>query len=270
MERPAPRRSPGYRDDFSNAMALTTPALLLRSAPFQEADRMLTLFAPKQGKVSACAKGARKSWRRFGGAIEPFALFEATFTRTNAPIWLLSEARLIDAHDGLARDLARIGAASLIIELVREIVQEGEAQEELFNTTVQLLGLLASADARNLTLTALAGELKILSLAGTAVSADRCSACGRLVPSNRRAYFHPARGGVICTKCGGGPIALSKEAAALLIELDKHSPAELTQIKSTSETQQEIWSAVHLFIEHHLGRSLRSASVIHGSSAGLS
>ena len=43
------------------AMRLTTPAIVLRTVDYGEADRVVTLFTRDAGKLSALARGARKS-----------------------------------------------------------------------------------------------------------------------------------------------------------------------------------------------------------------
>ena len=57
----------------------TTPtrALVLRGVDYGEADRILTLLTPELGRVAVLARGARKSQRRFAGALEPFAVLAA-------------------------------------------------------------------------------------------------------------------------------------------------------------------------------------------------
>ena len=45
-------------------------ALVLSTVDFGEADRIVTLFTRGHGRLSAFAAGARKSKRRFAGALE--------------------------------------------------------------------------------------------------------------------------------------------------------------------------------------------------------
>ena len=82
-------------------------AFLLRSVNFKESDKIVTLFLERMGKISAMAKGARKSWRRFGGALEPFSLFEVTVVQGKGNLWRLDEATLISPHSDLASDLSQ-------------------------------------------------------------------------------------------------------------------------------------------------------------------
>ncbi|MGB9284530.1 MAG: DNA repair protein RecO, partial [Candidatus Sulfotelmatobacter sp.] len=52
-------------------MALTeSEAIVLRSYPLREADLLVTLFTRAEGKVRGVARSAKKSKRRFGGALE--------------------------------------------------------------------------------------------------------------------------------------------------------------------------------------------------------
>src|SRR5262245_23669911 len=74
---------------------ISTDALLLRKVPYGEADLILTFFTEARGVVSAAARAARKSVRRFG-AIEPLHLLRVTVEeRAGAELGNLIEARLV-------------------------------------------------------------------------------------------------------------------------------------------------------------------------------
>ena len=47
----------------------STPAIVLRAVNYGEADRIVTLFGRDTGRLSALARGARKSQRRFAGGL---------------------------------------------------------------------------------------------------------------------------------------------------------------------------------------------------------
>lgn len=50
---------------------VASDALLLRASDYRDADRIVTLFTRELGKVSAIARAAKSSRRRFAGALEP-------------------------------------------------------------------------------------------------------------------------------------------------------------------------------------------------------
>ena len=45
--------------------------IVLRSYPFGEADRIVVLVSPHNGKLRTVAKGVRKTTSRFGARLEP-------------------------------------------------------------------------------------------------------------------------------------------------------------------------------------------------------
>jgi len=54
-------------------------AIVLRTYPLREADLLVTLFTRAEGKVRGVARSAKKSRRRFGGALEPLTYVRAFY-----------------------------------------------------------------------------------------------------------------------------------------------------------------------------------------------
>src|SRR5437764_15483109 len=54
-------------------------AIVLRIYPLREADLLVTLFTRVEGKVHGVARSAKKSKRRFGGALEPLTHVRAYY-----------------------------------------------------------------------------------------------------------------------------------------------------------------------------------------------
>ena len=60
------------REPRKPAMALKeSEAIVLRTYPLREADLLVTLFTRNEGRVKGVARSAKKSKKRFGGALEP-------------------------------------------------------------------------------------------------------------------------------------------------------------------------------------------------------
>ena len=73
----------------------TTRALVLKRVEYGEADLVLTWFTERFGRVSALARAARKSTRRFAGALEPMHTLElALEERPKSELFVLREARI--------------------------------------------------------------------------------------------------------------------------------------------------------------------------------
>jgi len=56
-----------------------TPAIVLRTRPFGESDKIVSLLTENFGKMTGIAKGALRSRRRFVNSLEPFSLVNLRF-----------------------------------------------------------------------------------------------------------------------------------------------------------------------------------------------
>src|SRR5690606_35881161 len=88
-----------------------TPAVVLRSIAYGEADRIVTLLTESRGKVALMARGARKSARRLAGALEPYAIVEAEIAMGSGDLGRLAQARVLRAFPGVLADLERMSVA---------------------------------------------------------------------------------------------------------------------------------------------------------------
>ena len=58
---------------------LTTQGIVLRRTDFGEADRILTVLTPANGKLSLMARGARRSKSKLAGGIELFSTSDLVY-----------------------------------------------------------------------------------------------------------------------------------------------------------------------------------------------
>ena len=237
-------------------------AFILRAVNYKESDRILTLYTRSKGKISAIAKGARKSTKRFGGALQPFTVFETTITKTrrgSGNMFVVSDAALIHDNNGLSRDLTRLGVAGFLMELIREAAPEHEASEPLFDLGVTALRILSDDHACLPRHLALAAGMRILAQCGLAMSVGHCTACGRDVPPGKSVYFDALRGGVVCTPCGGGPLLLDGDAAAALLYLAQHPVESAAQYPIAAPVLEELESAFDTYVHVHLEKQLKTS-----------
>src|SRR5215467_3999373 len=82
-------------------MSQQSEALVLRTYPFHEADLLVTLFTRSEGKVRGVAKSAKRSKRRFGGALEPLTHVVAHWQEKSG-----QDLARLDSFDIIASPLA--------------------------------------------------------------------------------------------------------------------------------------------------------------------
>jgi len=238
---------------------LKLTAVVLRTVNYGESDRVVTLLTRERGKLSAFARGARASRRRFGGALEPFTVVAAELRAgTASELMALESAAVVRGHGGIRGDLSRIACAAYAAELARELVREHEPHRELFDLLVEYLALLDRAPPRPVALRAF--ELEALGAVGLAPRLDGCARCGGPLDENARSVrFDPAQGGVLCPACAPsafpGASLLSRGAVDALSSLrTAHLAAGLDPPPSAAA--RELREALGAFIAQHLGRAL--------------
>ncbi len=239
---------------------LKLEAVVLRTVDYGEADRVVSLFSRERGKLSAFARSARASRRRFGGALEPFTLLAAeVIERRGRDLFTLDSVAVARGFGAIRGDLARIACASYACELAGELLRDGEPHESLFALLVAYLALLDDAPARPTALRAL--ELGALAAAGLMPRLDRCARCGGPAPEGQ-AVLDPADGGLLCEGCVAaaprGAPRLSRAAVEGLRALQAGGlPAAAGEVLPGA-AGREARGALTAFIEHHLGRRLSS------------
>lgn len=232
--------------------------VVLRVVDYGEADRVVTLLTRERGKVSAFARGARASRRRFGGALQPFTLLTAEAReRVGSDLLGLDAVAVTRGFPALRGDLARIACAGYAAELARELVRDHEPHDELFELLVEYLELLEVGPPRPAALRAF--ELGALRAAGLMPRLDACARCGA-APGEGPARFDAGQGGVLCQRCAptaplGAP-SLSAAAAAALVRLQEGGLPGAAAEPLAPAAGREVREALTAFIEHHLGRRL--------------
>ena len=251
-------------------------ALVLRAIAYGEADAVVHLLVRGRGRISAFARGARSSRKRFGGALEPFQRVEALVAeREGQELWALREARVVEGHPRLREDLHRIAHAGYAAELVHELTRAGQPADALFGLLEDFLTRLEAGVATSARLRGL--ELLALEAAGFAPELVACARCGSEIPHGR-AGFDPDAGGVICAACAsatrGTLLALAHGSRAALLQLRAGGLAAADAPRSADGSGRPADAAafedacaqaqrpLRLFLQHHVGRGMRSVEFL--------
>ena len=234
-------------------------AFVLRTVDFGERDRVVSLLSRERGKLSAFARGARSSRRRFGGALEPFTRLAAELReRPGAELWTLDDVFVERGHGAIRGDLARIACAGYACELAGALVRDAEPHEDLFDLLGGYLARLDEGPAFPWDLRAL--ELGALRAAGLMPRLDACARCGGPAREDP-VRFDPAHGGVVCRACRGpspGARDASGAAVAALAALQAGAPPPGVAPAGGAPLAAEARDLLTAYLEHHLGRRLQA------------
>jgi DNA repair protein RecO (recombination protein O) len=228
--------------------------VVLRGVDYGEADRILTLLTPDLGRVAVLARGARKSQRRFAGALEPFAVIAAEIAVGRGEVSRLAGAAVTRSFPGILASLERMRAGGRMLERVRDAVPAGPVDARVFALCVELFEVLDTAPAPHDTLE-LAATVRLASILGFAPRLDRCARCGKEAPPGKAVLFDPRRSVAVCQACGGAPVKLGGATRRLLDGLATAGWATLAALPWPEGERDEVRRVAAALVEAHLTRA---------------
>jgi DNA repair protein RecO (recombination protein O) len=251
-------------------VADTSPlGVVLRTTPLRESDLLVVLYTDTHGRVSAVARGARRSQRRFAGALSLLVLAKYDLKRTRGELWGLEGAEIVREWTSLSSDVVAVAHASYVAELVGALLPPEAPDPHALELIVALWDSLAEGGPSPGALRSV--ELALLELAGHGPAIDHCAACGA-TDLETGAVFDPLRGGAICRRCAAisrGPgvrpfdpatrgylaavLAVESPGAARAVDIDaRFAPADRTAARD----------AMIAMVQTLVGRPLRSLEYI--------
>ncbi|MFH1683412.1 MAG: DNA repair protein RecO [Candidatus Margulisiibacteriota bacterium] len=118
-----------------------TKAISIRTKPFMEADKMVTLFTRDHGKIRAIAKGARRVPSRLGGRVETFT-YADYFIAKGRNLDIISQCQVIETFQKVRETPETLPSGLYMLKLVDSGTAEGQPYPELFDLLLQSLLML--------------------------------------------------------------------------------------------------------------------------------
>jgi DNA repair protein RecO (recombination protein O) len=236
-----------------------TEAVVLRSMRYGEADRILHLYTPARGRVSAIAKGVRRARSRFGGRLEPFFRLRIELHEGRSELLTVTGAQTVEGYPRLRGDARALDAAARACDAVGRLFETSEPHPGVFNLLCRQLALLderaTGARLPSAWSSALAFRLKLLLAAGLAPQLGACANCGE---REHLVGFSGAAGGVVCSACEAGSFALGEDAYRFMTEALARSLGEAPVADDPALGQVE--RAIAVTLEHHAHLRLMPAA----------
>jgi DNA repair protein RecO (recombination protein O) len=233
-------------------------AIILRTYPLREADLLVTFFTRAEGKVKGVAKSAKRSQKRFGGALEPLTCVRAFWLDREG-----SELARIDSCDVLlsplsgAIDYARCVALAHVAEMLDELLPDREANDGIFRLAWAVLQSLETG-AIWMPVTYL--DLWMIRLMGFLPALDECIECGGSL-LGQPAWFHALHDGLVCQqhrRIASSEMSVeSREIAARMFRNPvDHFADELWPSSRLADLRKFLMQIIH----RHLDRKLQTSA----------
>jgi len=252
---------------MKTCQTFSTPAILLRRVDFGDYDLIVTFLSLNRGKISAIAKSAKKSMKRFAGVLELFSGLEIVCREPRGGgLPLLEEASLRQPFAGIRADIFKTAYASYWAELIQGWIEAGDKQVQLYRLLEYVLKQLDEGPMPAAALSVLF-QMRFLSLCGLAPNLVNCCNCRAAVEdaTQNDLAVDLAKGGILCDRCAAGAPArlfLSKSTIKQLVWAQSGQVAKAGRIRFTPQALKEGLLFLENFVPFHLGRKPRSLSFL--------
>ncbi len=235
-----------------------TEALIMKGMDLGEADRIVTAFTRKKGKVRMVAGGVRRTRSSMAALVQPFTYSSLVIYSTSS-LGRLRHGEIIESFAGLREDLVSMASASYLMELVDFLLGEEDPQEGVFTLLLNTLQLFKEVGPRVLAIRTF--ELRLMAILGYSPHLDSCVVCG--ADYENKAFFSSNQGGIICSNCsGGGKIPVSLGSVRLMNELLTKPLRKLLNIRLDGLMEEEMERIMTDYILYHTERELKSLSFL--------
>jgi DNA repair protein RecO (recombination protein O) len=240
-----------------------TEAIILKRVKLGEADRIITFYTPRLGKVQGVAKGVRKTTSKLAGHLEPFTR-SALVLAKGRNLDVITQAQALDNYLSIRADYERTARALYLLELIDRFTPDQLENIGLYRLLREGLEWLAAGEAGDASLRLF--EMRLLTLTGYRLELRRCVLCQQPLAATA-AHFSPAGGGVVCDDCRGGqtwlrPISLN--AQKVLRFLEEADQPEAERLRLSEALRSELSGLLHYYIEFQLEGELRSLPFLRG------
>ncbi len=235
-------------------------AIVLRTYPLREADLLVTLFTRIEGKVRGVARSAKRSRKRFGGALEPLTFVRAFYEdRERQELARLDACEVLESPLASEISYPRATALAHIAELLDELLPDREANDAVFRLTLSVLSSLRGPD---IWLPVTYFELWLTRLVGFLPDFSECMVCGRAL-NGSRAYFHALADGLMCPDDKRlASSEMSSESRGLAAQMFRASVESFTGAAWPKAKASDLRKFLMQALERHIEKRLVTAGML--------
>jgi DNA repair protein RecO (recombination protein O) len=235
-------------------------AYVLKTQALGEADLIVTLLTEGCGSVRGVARAARKSRRRFGGALEPLTEVQARWSeRAGRDLHAIEGLDLIRSHADLQTDPGLQATCAVLAEIAGHMVREGQADPKGF----RLLGAVLKALDGGLDpwVAIRYFEYWTLRLHGLLPELGTCGLCGEALTGDAPRAVNPGRG-LLCRDCarasGEAGKVLGRDGSEFLARAALRPPEAMAADRRTVRPGGALEALLKGTLEAFVERSFRA------------
>jgi len=246
---------------------LESDAVVLRTFPLSETDRIVVVYTRKYGRIRGVARGAKRARSHFSGRLEPFHWVEFHgYERETQELVRFDKVELIESFSSKLVNYRCFLQLNVLAELLMKTVPDREPNEPLFRLLLIVLPEFRNENRGRLA--QLYFEIWHLKLAGLFPEIGSCCQCGASFPTEARAFYSLTFQGFSCSECKDGSSLLVSPEAYQLLWATLKKPVKsilIDEVLAGSDPVQELSDIVELLLERNFERKLDCLELVHQS-----
>jgi len=246
---------------------LETEAVILRSYPLGEADRLVSFLGRSAGRMRGVARGARRPKSRFGSSLELLSHVRIWFfERETRELVRINQCELLESFLEVHRDYERGLALALLSEVTEFVLPEREPSDPAFRLLLHTAQALKGGAPVHLALAYF--HLWTVRLAGWLPELGRCARCGRELGAEG-AFASAVHAGLVCSRCRmPGMSAVSGRSLAAARQMLSHRLIEITGQQKPLAAPLDLNDYLLDVIEHQIERKLQARRMLAAPQSG--
>ena len=249
----------------------TTDAIVLKSINLGEADKIVTFFTRRYGKIQGVAKGVRRTKSRFGASLEPLTYINLIyFGKEHTNLYKINTSDILEPFNKLKEDFDKLKKSLFICDIVNSTLKELDVNLkifELFLNTLKIINRAKEIEKVDILLDIF--SLRFLSASGFTPKLNNCIYCNKILTLNstlsERLGFHISKGGVVCRECLNGSEDVVRINSGIINFMKKAISMNISNLDRLSmpyKMERELHKIIYDYINIHIDRKLKSYDLI--------
>jgi DNA repair protein RecO (recombination protein O) len=236
-------------------------AIILRSFPLGEGDRLVSFLDRQSGRMRGVARGARLPKSRFGSTLELLSYVRIWyFERETRDLVRINQCELLESFLEVQRDYRAGIILALVSEVTEAVLEEREAADAQFRLILVISRAIKRHGASQVILAYF--SLWTVRLGGWLGSLDACAQCG-ISLAVEPGYASSSSLGILCARCRQGSMRTVTAEALLVGRLILSGTLDHTlKEKPSDRAAAEIAGYALNIIEHHIERELTTRHML--------
>lgn len=233
-----------------------TEAIILRTIPLHEADKIVSFLARREGRMRGVAPSARRSRKRFGAALELLSHVRIRYQDHPArDLVRLESCELLDSFFEIQSKYEVAVASSYVAEVCEQLLPEREANDAFFRLVLLVMTEIRSTGDIWRPLTYF--DLWVVKLAGFLPPLGACIRCRAALESGESAWYGPHWDGLLCKACRGEQAwTLSRESRLLARKMLASALPSISPEGWAKSRAEDLRRFLGQHMERHLERKL--------------